>query len=212
MKTVLTERYLDQVKIWPKSGRHILAQADQDTIIVYQAYSPSIGKFAIDHGYFGGDFSFSRMSWIKPNFLWMMYRSGWGTKEGQEVILAIRIRRLFFESILAQAVASIFENSSIATQEEWGRAIARSRVRMQWDPDYHPNGSPVQRRALQIGLKGQMLKDYSRKEIVEIIDLSAFVSEQRSNVTPERIAELVTPIEREYIPVDPDIRARIRLD
>jgi len=27
------------------------------------------------------------MSWIKPNFLWMMYRCGWGTKEGQQVTL-----------------------------------------------------------------------------------------------------------------------------
>ena len=42
------------------------------------------------HGYFGGDhFSLNRMSWVKPNFLWMMYRSGWGQKEGQVVVLAV---------------------------------------------------------------------------------------------------------------------------
>jgi hypothetical protein len=27
------------------------------------------------------------MSWIKPNFLWMMYCSGWGTKQRQRIIL-----------------------------------------------------------------------------------------------------------------------------
>ena len=101
---LLTEKYLNQVVIWPKSGRHILAQADQDLVVVYQAYRPAIAKFVLAHGYLGGDFSYSRMSWIKPSFLWMMYRSGWGTKEGQEITLAIRIRRQFFESILAQAV------------------------------------------------------------------------------------------------------------
>lgn len=73
------------------SGRHILAQVDEEAV-VYQAYRPEIGHFAAQHGYFGGRFSLRRMSWIKPNFLWMMFRSGWGTKEGQEVTLPLRAR------------------------------------------------------------------------------------------------------------------------
>jgi hypothetical protein len=77
-------RFLDQEVAWPRQGRHILAQYDEKTVIVYQAYAPAIAEFALQHGYFGGPFSYSRMSWIKPNFLWMMYRSGWGTKPGQE--------------------------------------------------------------------------------------------------------------------------------
>ena len=78
---VVTEPYKDQVAVWPKEGHHILAQFDDDAVIVYQAYRPSIGRYAAEHGAFGGDFSYSRMSWIKPNFLWMMYRSGWGTRD-----------------------------------------------------------------------------------------------------------------------------------
>ena len=85
MTKLRTEPYVAQTERWPKSGRHILAQFDDASVVVYQAYRPSIGRHAAEHGYFGGDFSLSRMSWIKPNFLWMMYRSGWGTKEGQEV-------------------------------------------------------------------------------------------------------------------------------
>ena len=69
--------YCDQGSAWPSAGRHILAQYDDDTIVVYQAYSQAIGGFALQHGYFGGDFKYTRMSWIKPNFLWMMYRSDW---------------------------------------------------------------------------------------------------------------------------------------
>lgn len=73
---LLTERYLDQLAHWPTEGQHILAQFDDETIVVYQAYNEAIGRYAIEHQRFGGAYSFSRMSWIKPNFLWMMYRSG----------------------------------------------------------------------------------------------------------------------------------------
>jgi hypothetical protein len=209
---LLTEKYIHQAALWPQSGRHILAQADEDSVIVYQAYRPSIGEFAIEHGYFSGDFDYARMSWIKPNFLWMMYRSGWGTKQGQEIILAIRLRRPFFDNILSQAVESTFVKSNYTSPEEWERAIATSTIRIQWDPDHHPNGSPSQRRAIQLGLRGRVLKDYGRKEILEILDMSAFVNEQRGNISSERIAELVTPAEREYVPDNPAIRTRIGLD
>jgi len=67
--------YTRQLDEWPNSGKHILAQFNSDSVIVYQAYKPSIGHFAAEHQYFGGEFSFTRMSWIKPNFLWMMYRT-----------------------------------------------------------------------------------------------------------------------------------------
>src|SRR5689334_4441636 len=103
-----TEPYLEQLKRWPAYGRHILAQFDADTVVVYQAYRPAIGRFAAANQRFGGEFSFNRMSWIKPNFLWMMYRSGWGTKEGQEVTLAVRLRRVGFDAILERAVHSSY--------------------------------------------------------------------------------------------------------
>src|SRR6476469_8467285 len=103
-----TEPYSEQRKRWPASGRHILAQFDAESVVVYQAYRPEIGRFAARHGYFGGAFSLGRMSWIKPNFLWMMYRSGWGTKPGQEVTLAVRIRRSGFDHLLHAAVHSSF--------------------------------------------------------------------------------------------------------
>lgn len=53
---------------------------------------------------FGGpDFSFDRMSWIKTNFLWMMYRCGWAEKKDQERVLAVRITKEGFMTILANA-------------------------------------------------------------------------------------------------------------
>ncbi len=193
-----TAAYAEQVKRWPQTGRHILAQFDDDTIIVYQAYCPGIGRFAVEKGFFGGDFKFSRMSWIKPNFLWMMYRSQWGQAEGQEVVLAIRLKRPFFDSLLAQAVPSTFDAGLFAGREEWAAAVARSDVRLQWDPDHTPTGDNCARRAVQLGLRGPVLEAYGKQEIVQIIDVKAFVAEQRANVQDWKSSELVTPAERVY--------------
>jgi len=183
MVAMVTESYSEQVNMWPKEGRHILAQYDDDTIIVYQAYRPSIGRYATEHGVFGGDFSYSRMSWVKPNFLWMMYRSGWGTKEGQEVTLALRLRRMFFDSLLTQAVPSSWDRDQFANQEEWSLAVGQSLVRLQWDPDHHPSGAKLERRAIQLGLRGEVLEAFGRRELVEVMDVSDFVAGQRERLS-----------------------------
>jgi hypothetical protein len=196
--------YAEQMKCWPQTGQHILAHFDEDTIIVYQAYLPSIGRFAIENGYFGGDFKYSRMSWIKPNFLWMMYRSQWGQAEGQEVVLGIRLRRRFFDSLLAQAVPSSFDARTFASREDWATAVAHSDVRLQWDPDHLPTGEKCERRAIQLGLRGATLEAYGEREIVQIIDMSAFVAEQRGNIHDWRTGKLMTPSERVYVPGNPN--------
>src|SRR5262245_8940786 len=147
--TLLSEPYLVQTARWPKNGRHILAQFDDGSVIVYQAYRPAIGHFAAKNGYFGGQFSLNRMIWIKPNFLWMMYRSGWASKEGQEVVLAVRLMRSAFDEILRRAVPSSFVPGVYENEAAWKTALARSDVRLQWDPDHNPSGAPVERRAIQ---------------------------------------------------------------
>ncbi len=208
---LLTGSYTIQSGRWPKSGKHIIAQASSDSVIVYQAYRASIGSYAALHGHFGPGFSYSRMTWIKPGFLWMMYRSGWGTKAGQEVTLAIRVRRSFFDTLLGQAVASSYSPQQYANMGEWQRALRASSVRLQWDPDRTPQGMPLRRRALQLGLRGESLEDYARREILEIVDISVFVAEQRQNATRPRLGELVTPQERVYVPDNTALAARLGL-
>jgi len=62
---------------YPQQGRHILAQTTDDFVVVYQAFNMITAQYAVAHQKLGGPaYSFNRMSWIKPNFLWMMYRSG----------------------------------------------------------------------------------------------------------------------------------------
>ena len=144
-----TAPYLVQSARWPSAGAHILAHHDSETVLVYQAYRPSIGRYAIEHGHLGGsEFSLSRMSWIKPNFLWVMYRSGWGSKEGQESILGLRISRRFFDGLLQAAVASTFNPLLYPSREVWAEAVAQSDVRLQWDPDHAPSGARLERRAV----------------------------------------------------------------
>jgi hypothetical protein len=152
------------------------------------------------------------MSWVKPNFLWMMYRSGWGTKEGQEVTLALRVRRVFFDALLAAAVPSSWDREQFATAEDWAHAVGRSLVRLQWDPDHHPSGARLDRRALQLGLRGEVLEAFGRRELVEVIDLSDFVAEQRARLSSGGVAAIVTPRERVYRPADPEVASRLRLD
>lgn len=203
-----TEPYSAQVARWPESGRHILAQFDDEAVMVYQAYRPAIGRFAAEHKHFGGEFSLSRMSWIKTNFLWMMYRSGWGAKEGQEVTLAVWLRRSAFDAILARAVSSHFAPPYVSEQE-WKRAIQGSEVRLQWDPDHSPAGAPLKRRAIQLGLRGETLASYAREWILDIQDISAFVAEQEQHARYGSGDEFVTPRELVYPVADPQVAARI---
>jgi len=194
------ESHVAQRARWPQEGAHILAQYDDESVIVYQAYRPSIGRYAIENGHFGGpDFSFSRMSWIKPNFLWMMYRSGWGTKEGQEITLALRLRRSYFESLLTSAVASSFDPQRFAGRDAWQEAVATSDVRLQWDPDHSPSGAALARRAIQLGLRGDALAKMAKDELLEVIDMSDFVATQRAQAQDSNV-DLLTPTEHVFFP------------
>ncbi len=206
-----TTFYLEQKSNWTKEGRVILAQYNSESIIVYQAYRPSIGHFAAKNGYFGGDFKLSRMTWIKPNFLWMMYRSNWGTKEGQEVILAIHLKRSAFDFILAEAVHSSYTSKVYESQQQWKKAVARSNVRLQWDPDHSPRGGKLKRRAIQLGLRGDMVAKYAQEWILDIEDISDFVAQQRQNVLSNNYAALQTPTEHIYPVTDLETANKLRL-
>ena len=209
---LITESYLAQIDRWPKTGRHIMAQFDDESIVFYQAYRPAIGHFAASHGYFGGEFSLNRMSWIKPNFLWMMYRSGWGTKIGQEVILAIWIKRCAFDRILAAAIHSKFVPGLYSSEKEWKQAVATSLVRLQWDPDRNPSGAKLERRAIQLGLRGEILSHYARDWIVNIEDISEFARQQHQYVKSQDWAQLITPTESVYSVENLDVSQRLGIN
>lgn len=205
------EKYKEQLKNWPETGHHIMAQYNDDTIVVYQSYRNEIGHFAAKNQYFGGAFSLERMTWIKPNFLWMMYRNGWGTKEGQEVVLAIHLKRDAFEKYLRNAVYSSFNQVEGQTQEEWKEDVKNSNVRLQWDPDHDPFGAKLERRAIQIGLRNEFIKSYANEDIVLIEDISEFVAEQYEHVKNNDLDLLKTPLEKPLLFEDLELNLKLKL-
>jgi len=209
--SLLTEPYSTQCARWPTSGRHILAQHDARTVVVYQAYNPRIGRFAAEHRFFGGDFRLGRMSWIKTNFLWMMYRCGWASKPDQETVLAVWLHRDAFESLLPLTVHSKHVPEIYGAQAEWAKQLAHSEVRLQWDPDHSPRGGPLERRALQLGLRGETLRRYSREWIVDLEDITPFVRQQREHVRDGRLDLLLTPSETVLWPADESTALRLGL-
>lgn len=134
------------------SVRQVRAMFDAQTIVVYQAFSDAMADAALAAGTFVEPFSMNRMTWIKPSFLWMMYRSGWATKPGQERVLAIRMRRSGFEEALAESCLSQFDPVVHPDREAWRRTLSTCPVSVQWDPERTMDGQALAQRSLQIGL------------------------------------------------------------
>merc|ERR1719265_18720 len=80
--TLNTESYNTQRERWPQRGNIILAHCDADKLIVYQAFNKELADFAVANQRFGGpSWNPRRVTWIKTNFLWMMFRSDWGRRD-----------------------------------------------------------------------------------------------------------------------------------
>ena len=179
--------------------RNIYAVFDDKTIRVYQAYNNEIADEALKLGKFGSKFSLNRMTWIKPSFLWMMSRSGWASKQGQERILAIDLKREGFDEIVKNAVLSSFREVSDLSKEEWKEKLENSEVRCQWDPDRDIYGNPIGRRAIQLGIKGEMVKKYINDWVVNITDITEEVIEMREKIENGSFLDSDLPIEEKYV-------------
>ena len=181
--------------------REIRATYTDQTIRVYQAYSHEIAESALKSGTFvSPPFSMSRMTWIKPSFLWMMYRAGWGFKDdGQKRILAIDITHEGFSWALAHSCPS--HPPADMSQADWYRLKDRSPVRVQWDPERDLHHTPLPFRAIQIGLSGEAVQKYTSKWITAISDVTPLAHAIRTHVVRGELeaAAALLPVERRYI-------------
>ena len=109
------------------STYEIRASYDRDTITIYQAYGNAIADSALRAQRFVAPFSFGRMTWIKPSFLWLMHRSNWGLKSGQERTLAVVISRSGWESALSQGVLTAYEPGVFKSREPTVKIISNVR-------------------------------------------------------------------------------------
>ncbi len=151
------------------------------------------------------------MTWIKPSFLWMMYRCGWGTKEGQETVLAVEIARDGFVWALRNACLSHHVPELHGYRAAWRRQLKRAPARVQWDPERDPHFNPLPYRSLQLGLDGEAAVRYAEEWIVGIEDVTPLAAEVHALVRSgevERAAALL-PEERPF-PLDDEVLGHLR--
>tara|TARA_R100000750_G_scaffold61040_1_gene51208 strand:+ start:365 stop:970 length:606 start_codon:yes stop_codon:yes gene_type:complete len=160
--------------------KQIRADFNRNSIVVYQAYRDDIAKPTLEKGRFIAPFSWNRMTWIKPSFLWMMARSNWAQKSGQENVLAIRITREGWEKALSLGVLTSFEPSTHGNPNQWREHFDQSKVHIQWDPERTIHGKKLDQRSIQVGLSRHIIKEFTEEWILEIQDYTPLVNKIRS--------------------------------
>jgi hypothetical protein len=169
-----------------------------------------IADYAVDNQRFGGPhFKPVRMTWIKPSFAWVLYRSGYASKHNQTRILKIKLSHESVASLLSQCKCKHGGGGS------WGR--------VQWDParDIQKQETKskeprkmLRERAIQIGLKGHLSEQYvdSVLSIQDVTDLAKKVQRahtldakrkpNKKDAPPAAIDDLQNelPNERAYLP------------
>ncbi|MGW7295045.1 DUF4291 domain-containing protein [Streptomyces xiamenensis] len=174
----------------PSDLFQIRAEYDARTLTVYQAYSPAIAEPALRAGRFVAPFSFGRMTWIKPSFRWLMHRSNWARKPGQERVLAVRVTRDGWDTALAHAALTTGDPA----------ALARAEVHVQWDPERSLRGAALQHYSIQVGIGRTLIRTFNAEWITELTDLTPRVRTMADLIKKGRSAQAarLLPPERPY--------------
>lgn len=190
----------------------IRARYDRDSIVIYQAYSSLIADAALKAQRFVEPFSFGRMTWIKPSFLWLMHRSNWGAKSGQERTLAVVISRQGWESVLSRAVLTSYEPSVFRSRGEWDTQFQKAPVHVQWDPERNLRGAALDHYSIQVGISRHVIQEFVNEWILRIEDLTPLVAKMDSLIRSGKAdqAKRHLPAEREY-PVPETIGQRLMI-
>lgn len=192
--------------------REIRARYDRDTIVIYQAYSPLIADAAIEQQRFVSPFSFHRMTWIKPSFLWLMQRSNWGQKNNQQRTLAVHISRDGWDKALSLGVLTHPEPSVYPNSDSWDSQFKDAAVHIQWDTERSLRGAGLNHFSIQVGISRHLIREFVDEWIVRIEDISPTVAKIRDFLKSgkEKHAKKLLPTERTY-PVDRSVAKRIHM-
>lgn len=181
------------------------AEWDDEGVFFYQAFNDDIADWALEHQKLGGpEFKPLRMTWIKPSFAWVLYRSHYGQKHNQQRILKIKISHDSLAKLLSRCVC--------------GHGHGGTLGRVQWDPERDILSSVdgkeprkmLRQRAIQIGLSKKLSEQYV-ESILEIQDVTALANRvgaahKRLATNPKSNDEIMQsiipdlPVERPYIP------------
>lgn len=207
---LIFESHDEHEKHLPAVGKFIIAQYNNESIIVYQAFRDSIAEYAVKNQCFGGDdYDFNRTTWLKPSFLWMMYYSGWAKKQNQENVLAIKMTRKGFDEILRFAVMTTFYKEIYGDNASWKKQLENSDVQLQWEPYHDLYGNKTERKAVKIGLSGKVLECFNNEWIQEIRNITPHVMQQQDLLKEHKVDEIRMPRERAYAPGDLSILTKI---
>lgn len=178
----------------------IRADYTQNTIVVYQSYNKIIAKSAVENQKFSTPFSFNRMTWIKPSFLWMMERSNYGQKSNQECTLAIHIKREAWEKALRLAVLTSPEKRVYPDSQNWEEQFEKAHIYVQWDPERNIKGNKLEYRSIQVGISRHLIEEFNEEWIVKIEDYSPLVKKILSLTKQGEYnkAKKLLPIEKIY--------------
>mmetsp|Transcript_14026 Transcript_14026/g.15417 ORF Transcript_14026/g.15417 Transcript_14026/m.15417 type:complete len:186 (+) Transcript_14026:250-807(+) len=157
------------------------------------------------------------MTWIKPSFAWVLYRSGYGTKPAQERVLKIKLAHKDLAYLLSNCKL-INTNKEIKETKKSGRT-KEGIGRVQWDPErdlFQSVGKYPRRmsrtRAIQIGLPGSLSEYYVNHiiSIEEVTDLAhklktahRLINDKDMSAAMENLSHEL-PNERAYLPSLPD--------
>lgn len=191
----------------------VRADHDRDGIVVYQAYATPIADAALRAQRFVPPFSFGRMTWIKPSFLWLMHRSNWLQKAGQERLLAVRIRRAAWDRALSLGVLTSPERGAFRSPEDWARAFADAKVHVQWDTERTLRGAALPYYSIQVGISRHLIREYAEEWILAIQDYTPLARKMHGHLQTghaDRAAKLL-PKERPY-PVEPNTARRLLIE
>jgi 2'-5' RNA ligase len=140
---------------------------DEEGVWVYQAYSTEIADWAVANQQLGGPrFNPSRMTWFKPSFAWVLYRSGYARKHNQERVLKLKLGHASLAALL-----------SLCKCKHGGGG---SKGRVQWDPardimrseDGKVPSQLLHRRAIQVGVRADLSERFV-EAVLAVEDVTA---------------------------------------
>lgn len=193
-------------------ANQIRADYDASTITMYQAYSTAIALPALKSQRFAPPFSLTRMTWIKPSFLWLMERSNWAQKSSQECILAVRIKRTGWEKALELGVLTGYEPGVHQSNSAWNQEFEKAIVHVQWDPERSLRGADLGINSIQVGLGRTIIEEYVNDWVTEIKDYTPLVRKIHGFLKSGQAekAKKLLPPERTY-PVSSSIAKRLNM-
>ncbi|WP_196886494.1 DUF4291 family protein [Aureivirga sp. CE67] len=150
----------------------IYADYDDEGVYLYQAFKPEIVKVAVELQTFGKGFGLDRITWIKPSFGWILRRSKYATKNRMQAIARIKITHEAFLEILEQSIITHWDSEIYPSEDTWKKQLDNSDVIHQWDPERDIIGKRLDRQAIQIGIRGEVIKKYVSEYIISVEDVT----------------------------------------